>query len=86
MTKKVKNQPKTSKGVVWQKPLNALYADIGNVVSNEKLIKVSGQHNYARRVRELRAEGWDIIYSASPTGYILRSTDKTSKRHLVIQL
>lgn len=77
--KKVKNQPKTSKGVVWQKLLNALYADIGNVVSNEKLIKVSGQHNYARRVRELRAEGWDIVYSASPTGYILRSTKKTSK-------
>ena len=79
MAKKIKTQPKTNKGVVWQKLLNALYADMGNVVSNEKLIKVSGQHNYARRVRELRAEGWDIVYSASPTGYILRSTDKTSK-------
>jgi hypothetical protein len=79
MAKKVKNNPKTSKGVVWQKLLDVLYADIGNVVSNEKLIKVSGQHNYARRVRELRAEGWDIVYSASSTGYILRSTDKTSK-------
>jgi len=79
MAKKVKNQLKTNKGIVWQKLLDALYADMGNIVSNEKLIKVSGQHNYARRVRELRAEGWDIVYSASPTGYILRSTDKTSK-------
>ncbi|MFA6447154.1 MAG: HNH endonuclease [Patescibacteria group bacterium] len=79
MVKKVKNYPRTNKGVVWQKLLGALYADIGNVVSNEKLMKISGQHNYARRVRELRAEGWDIVYSASPTGYILRSTDKTSK-------
>ncbi|MBA3788917.1 HNH endonuclease [Patescibacteria group bacterium] len=79
MAKKVTNHPKTSKGVVWQKLLDALYADIGNVVSNQKLIKVSGQHNYARRVRELRAEGWDIVYSASPTGYILRSTNKTAK-------
>ena len=79
MAKKLKTQPKTNKGVVWQKLLNALYANMGNVVSNEKLIKVSGQHNYARRVRELRAEGWDIVYSASPTGYILRSIVKTSK-------
>ena len=49
-------KPKTQKGGVWQKLLDALYADLGNIVSNEKLIKVSGQHNYARRVRELRAE------------------------------
>ena len=79
MAKKVKARPKTNKGIVWQKLLSALYADLGNVVSNEKLIKVSGQHNYARRVRELRAEGWDIVYSASPSGYVLRSTEKTSK-------
>lgn len=73
------NKPKTKKGGVWQKLLNTLYLDLGNIVPNEKLIKVSGQHNYARRVRELRAEGWDIVYSASPRGYILRSTDKTVK-------
>jgi len=73
------NKPKTEKGGVWQKLLNALYSDLGNIVPNEKLIKVSGQHNYARRVRELRAEGWDIVYSASPRGYILRSTGKTDK-------
>lgn len=80
MTKRRKsNGPKTSKGGVWQRLLDALYADSGNIVSNEKLIKVSGQHNYARRVRELRAEGWNIVYSASPMGYILRSTEKTDK-------
>lgn len=78
MAKKV-GKPKTDKGIVWQKLLSALYADLGNVVSNEKLIKVSGQHNYARRVRELRAEGWDIVYSASPSGYVLRSTEKKPK-------
>lgn len=79
MAKKVKNQPKTNKGRVWQILLDTLYADMGNIVSNEKLIKVSGQHNYARRVRELRAEGWDIVYSPSPTGYVLRSANKTAK-------
>src|SRR3989344_6482061 len=79
MKRKQNNKPKTAKGGVWQKLLNALSSDLGNVVSNEKLIKVSGQHNYARRVRELRAEGWDIVYSASPSGYVLRSTEKTSK-------
>lgn len=71
--------PTSIKGGVWQKILRALYASIGRVVSNERLIQVSGQHNYARRIRELRAEGWDIIYSASPSGYILRSTKRTSK-------
>lgn len=60
-----KSKPKTSKGGVWQRLLDALAKDMGKIISNEKLIKVSGQHNYARRVRELRAEGWDIVYSPS---------------------
>jgi hypothetical protein len=71
--------PITKKGGVWQRLLDALYANIGTVVANERLIEVSGQHNYARRVRELRAEGWDIVYSASPSGYILKSIIKTDK-------
>jgi len=71
--------PTSAKGGVWQRILESMYASIGQVVTNEQLIKVSGQHNYARRIRELRAEGWDIIYSASPSGYILRSTKKTRK-------
>ena len=71
--------PKTEKGGVWQKLLDALAKNVGKVVSNEKLIQVSGQHNYARRVRELRAEGWDIVYSPSPTGYTLRSIKKIEK-------
>jgi hypothetical protein len=69
----------TKKGGVWQRLLDALYKSMGSVVPNEELIRVSGQHNYARRIRELRAEGWDIVYSASPSGYILRSLDKTEK-------
>lgn len=71
---------KTQKGGVWQKLLDALSQRIGEVVSNEKLIKVSGQHNYARRVRELRAEGWDIVWQAkNGGGYVLRSKEKISK-------
>lgn len=70
---------KTVKGGVWQRLLDALTKEIGKVVTNAKLIKVSGQHNYARRIRELRAEGWDIVYNPSPGGYILRSTKKISK-------
>ena len=68
--------PLTSRGGVWQKLLDVLFANLGKVVTNKKLIEVSGQHNYARRVRELRAEGWDIIYSFSPSGYILKSSQK----------
>ena len=71
--------PISKKDGVWQRLLEALYTNIGNVVPNEELIQVSGQHNYARRIRELRAEGWDIVYSASPSGYVLRSLDKTEK-------
>jgi hypothetical protein len=71
--------PLTSRGGVWQKLLDALFANLGKVVTNKKLIEVSGQHNYARRIRELRAEGWDIKYSFSPSGYILKSTQKVSK-------
>lgn len=72
-------KPRTTKGGVWQKLLDALAKDMGKIVSNAKLIQVSGQHNYARRLRELRAEGWDIVYSQSPTGYTLRSLKKILK-------
>jgi hypothetical protein len=73
------SKPTTTKGGVWQRLLDALTEKPGNLVSNEKLIEVSGQHNYARRVRELRAEGWDIVYSSSPMGYTLRSLTKSEK-------
>ncbi len=68
----------TAKGGVWQKLLDVLYANFGEIVDNATLIKVSGQHNYARRIRELRAEGWAIVYSPSPSGYILNSTEKVT--------
>jgi hypothetical protein len=74
-----KSNPKTIKGGVWQRLLDAMAKNAGKTVSNEELIKVSGQHNYARRVRELRAEGWDIVYSPSPMGYTLRSLKKQDK-------
>lgn len=66
----------TVKGGVWQKLLDVLFENLEEIVNNATLIKVSGQHNYARRIRELRAEGWNIVYSATPSGYILKSTEK----------
>lgn len=77
MTKK--RLPATAKGGVWQKLLDALSSKVGKLVSNAELIRVSGQHNYARRVRELRAEGWDVVYNASPGGYVLKSLKKLPK-------
>ncbi len=70
---------KTDRGGVWQKLLDALSRNMGKVITNEKLIEVSGQHNYARRIRELRAEGWNIVYNFKPSGYILKSNNKISK-------
>ena len=70
---------KTAKGGVWQRLLDALSKKAGKLVQKQELMKVSGQHNYARRIRELRAEGWDVIYQASPSGYVLRSTSKVAK-------
>ncbi len=72
-------KPKTIKGGVWQRLLDALSKRPGKLVSNADLIRVSGQHNYARRIRELRAEGWNIVYSQSPQGYILGSVRKANK-------
>ena len=66
----------TPKGGVWQKLLDTLYTNLGKPVDNTTLIKVSGQHNYARRIRELRAEGWNIFYSPNPSGYTLKSEEK----------
>ncbi|TSC87302.1 MAG: HNH endonuclease [Microgenomates group bacterium Gr01-1014_16] len=72
----MKRVPKSDKNGVWQKLLDVLYENMRKLVPNEKLIEVSGQHNYARRIRELRAEGWDIRYSSSPSGYTLKSVNK----------
>ena len=72
-------KPKSLKNGVWQKLLDALYARLGKVVTNEELIEVSGQHNYARRIRELRAEGWDIKYINRPSGYILKTVKQSIK-------
>lgn len=69
----------TSKNGVWQRLLDALAKKPGSLVTNEELIRVSGQHNYARRIRELRAEGWEIVYSQSPKGYKLVSTTRQDK-------
>lgn len=76
---KIIDRPTSLKNGVWQKLLDALYTNIGKIVTNEELIKVSGQHNYARRIRELRAEGWKIKYVNSAGGYILKSAKKSTK-------
>ena len=73
-------KPLSKKGGVWQRLLDALFKRMGKIVPNDELMKVSGQHNYARRLRELRAEGWDVAYNASaPQGYVLRSAKKLPK-------
>ena len=74
-----KKKLKSDKNGVWQILLDALSKKVGEIVPNEELIRVSGQHNYARRIRELRAEGWQIKYSQSPQGYILLSDEKVEK-------
>lgn len=75
---KTTERPVSNKNGVWQKLLDALYDNLGKIVTNEELMKVSGQHNYARRIRELRAEGWKIKYMNSQGGYILKSEKKSS--------
>ncbi len=72
------DRPTSLKNGVWQKLLDVLYKNLGKIVTNEELIKVSGQHNYARRIRELRAEGWKIKYINSPGGYILKSAKRST--------
>lgn len=74
-----KSKAITAKGGVWQRLLDALSKKPGQLVSKDELMHVSGQHNYARRIRELRAEGWDILYKQSPQGYILQSLVKAEK-------
>ena len=73
------DKPTSLKNGVWQKLLDALYDKLGKIVTNEELMEVSGQHNYARRIRELRAEGWKIKYVNSSGGYILTSAKRTTK-------
>lgn len=74
---KITERPISDKNGVWQKLLDILYDNLGKIVTNEDLMRVSGQHNYARRIRELRAEGWKIKYVNVPGGYILKSAKKS---------
>lgn len=76
----MKPKLQTPKGGVWQKMLDVLAKHIGESVPNTELIKVAGQHNYARRLRELRAEGWNIVWVAKNGGaYVLKSAEKKDK-------
>jgi len=75
----VNQRPKTPKNGVWQIMLDLLYDNIGKLVTNEQLATATGQHNYARRLRELRAEGWQIKYQTSPSGYILVTSERVPK-------
>lgn len=74
-----KQKPMTPKNGVWQVILDLLYNNLGKLVTNEQLIEATKQHNYARRLRELRAEGWQIVYNNSPQGYIMPTADKVEK-------
>lgn len=73
------NLPITPKGGVWQKILTLLYENLGKLVTNEQLRITTGQDNYARRLRELRAEGWQITYSTKQKGYILETDQKAER-------
>ena len=72
-------RPTTPKNGVWQIMLDLLYDNIGKLVTNEQLAEATKQHNYARRLRELRAEGWQIKYQSSPSGYTLTSAERIPK-------
>lgn len=74
-----KQKPTTPKNGVWQIILDLLYENLGQLVTNEQLASATKQHNYARRLRELRAEGWQIVYSNSPMGYIMPTAEKIEK-------
>jgi hypothetical protein len=63
--------------------LEYMKVKVGQVVTKEELIIVSGIHDYPRRIRELRDAGWDIasMYEDSalrPGDYVLRSIEKKS--------
>lgn len=76
----MKNEkPVTPKNGVWQIILDLLYENLGELVTNEQLIEATNQHNYARRLRELRTEGWQIVYNSSPQGYIMPTAEKVEK-------
>ena len=66
----------TPKNGVWQIMLDLLADNFGELVNNQQLADATGQHNYARRLRELRAEGWKIKYAAKEKGYILTSLER----------
>jgi len=66
----------TPKNGVWQTMLDLLADNFGNIVVNQQLADATGQHNYARRLRELRAEGWQIQYLPKEKGYRLISLEQ----------
>ncbi len=65
----------TPRAGVHQVILDLLVDSFGNVVSNRALAAAADQSNYTRRLRELRAEGWAIKYSAKQNGYQLLSLE-----------
>lgn len=61
--------------------LEYLRFKVGQLVTKSELQIVSGISEYARRIRELRAEGWDIVshyedHSIRPGDYMLRKDRK----------
>lgn len=79
MDDKSNQRPITPKNGVWQIILDLLYDNLGHLVTNEQLIAATNQHNYARRLRELRAEGWQIVYKNAPQGYVMPTAERIEK-------
>ena len=71
---------KKKESPVHTKLLTLFKKKLGVVISNDFLFKLTGQYNYTRRIRELRALGWKIVYSTTPRGYVLLSNRRNSFR------
>ncbi|MBC9785522.1 HNH endonuclease [Heliobacterium chlorum] len=55
--------PGTQRGEAHKKMLQVLYENLGSKVSGDDLFRAGNERfNYARRLRELKEDGWDLEY------------------------
>jgi biotin operon repressor len=54
--------------------LSLLKAAVGKIVSRERIIRAADSSEWARRIRDLRAEGW--LIKTAQDGYLLKSLEK----------
>jgi 5-methylcytosine-specific restriction endonuclease McrA len=56
--------------------LELLRANLGKPVPHGVIVRAAGTVEWARRIRDLRAEGWQIEYVQDPKGYRLASLER----------